>query len=353
MAKSEEGYFDKIGGGIILLALMVLSFFLLRPILISIISGLLLAFIFTPLYNFIYKKTKSKNLSAFLIVFFLILIILVSAWFLIPVLIQQSFKIFQATLQIDFVTPLKHIFPTLFASDQFSVQIGSAISTFITKTVDSITNSLTGILLNLPTIALQLLVVIFTFFFVLRDNEKVVEYTKSLLPFPKEIETKLFKYSSEITKSVIYSHIFIGIIQGTIAGIGFFVFGVSNALFLTLLGVVAGIIPMLGTPVVWIPVAIYLFIGGNNVAAWGVIIFGLISSIVENILRPLFVAKMTKLHSAIVLISMIGGLFFFGLLGFILGPLVIAYLLIILELYRKKPIPGLITPPADTESEKK
>lgn len=346
----EETYFDKTGAIIILLALIALSFLLLRPILLSIITGLLLAFIFTPPYRWLSKKIGSKNLAALIIMFLIVIAILSALWFLTPILIEQSFKIFQAILQIDFVTPLKKLFPTFFISEQFSAQIGSVISSFLTNTVNSVVKTFTSILLDLPTILLQLLVVIFTFFFVLRDNEKVVEYAKSLLPFPKEIEDKLFRYSSEITKSVIYSHIVIGALQGIIAGIGFFIFGVQNALFLTLLGIVAGILPIIGTPIVWIPVAVYLLIGGNNLAAWGVIFFGVLSSVFENILRPMFVAKMTKLHSAVVLVSMIGGVFFFGVLGFILGPLVVAYLLVVLELYRKKRIPGLITPP---ETEKK
>lgn len=350
MAGVDETYFDRIGGTIILLVLIALAFFLLRPILLSIITGLLLAFIFTPPYKWLSKKTHSKNFSALLIIIFIIAVIVAALWFLTPVLIEQSFKIFQAILQIDFITPLKKLFPTFFVSEQFSTQIASVISSFLTKTVNSVIQSFTSILLDLPTVLLQLLVVLFTFFFVLRDNEKVVEYAKSLLPFPKEIENKLFRYSSEITKSVIYSHIFIGAIQGVIAGIGFFIFGVPNAVFLTFLGIVTGILPIIGTPVVWIPVAVFFFIGGNNLGGWGVVFFGVLSSIVENILRPIFVARMTKLHSAIVLISMIGGVFFFGILGFILGPLIIAYLIIVLELYRKKPLPGLISPP---ESEKK
>lgn len=342
MVKIDEAYFDKIMGAIVFIVLLVLSFFLLRPILLSIISGLLLAFIFAPVYDWLYKITKSKNLSASFIIILTLLVIVLSIWFLTPILIDQSFKIFQAVLQIDFVSLLKTVFPKFFSSPQFATQISSTISSFILNTSSSITNSLTDILLNLPTIALNVIVVLFTFFFVLRDKEEIMDYIRSLLPFPKEVEKKLFDYSSEITKSVIYSHIVIGAIQGLIAGLGFFIFGVPNALFLTFLAVITGILPIIGAPVVWIPVAIFMFIAGNNVGAWGVIIFGIISSIVENVLRPIFVARMTKVHSAIVLVSMIGGVFFFGILGFILGPLIISYLLIVLELYRKKPMSGLL-----------
>jgi len=342
MTKIDEAYFNKVMTTIILIVLIILSFFILKPILLSIIFGLLLAFIFSPIYRFLYKKIKSKNLSASIMLILLLLIIFIPLWFLTPVLIEQSFKIFQTTLQIDFVTPLKNLFPKFFASEQFSTQISSVVSSFTIKTANSVTNAFTDILLNLPAISLHILVVLFTFYFTLRDGERVADYVKSLLPFPKEVEDKLFHYSSEITKSVLYGQIVIGILQGLIAGIGFFIFGVPNALLLTLLATLAGLFPIIGTAIVWVPVFIFMLIAGNNLSAWGVFAFGMTSSWIDNIIRPLFVSKMTKLHSGIVLISMIGGLFFFGILGFVIGPLVIAYLLVILELYRKKPMPGLV-----------
>ena len=109
----------------------------------------------------------------------------------------------------------------------------------------------------------------------------------------------------------------------------------------SLLAIVAGILPIIGTAIIWIPVFIFMLIAGNDVAAWGIFFFGMLSSFIDNILRPLFISKRTNMHSAIILISMIGGAFYFGILGFIIGPLVVSYLLIILEIYRKKPMPGL------------
>jgi len=217
------------------------------------------------------------------------------------------------------------------------------LSSFTSGVANSLLQSLSKIILNFPALSLHFLVVMFTFFFALRDGDQMLEYIKSLLPFSKEVEKKLFEYSSGITKSVLYGQIIIGLIQGIIAGIGFVIFGVPNALVITLLAIAAGVFPIIGTAIIWVPVAIFMLVGGNNVSAFGVTLFGLLSSSIDNFLRPIFVAKTTKLHSSVVLISMIGGLFFFGILGFILGPLIIAYLLIILEIYRKKPGFGLIT----------
>ena len=83
---------------------------------------------------------------------------------------------------------------------------------------------------------------------------------KSLLPFSKEVEKKIFDYSKGITSSVLYGQVIIGILQGIAAGLGFFIFGVPKALFLTLLAMMAGIFPIIGTTIIWLPVAIYLFI---------------------------------------------------------------------------------------------
>lgn len=337
----EEIYFRKIITTALLIALIILSFFLLKPILLSIILGLILAFVFTPVYDWLYKIIKSKNLSASLVCFFLILLIVLPIWFLTPTIIDQSIKIYVSSQQMDFVTPIKNIFPSLFASEEFSAEVGSVISSFVTKITNSLMNSLSKLILNFPTLFLQSLVVFFTFYFVLRDKEQLLSYIRSLLPFPKDIEKKLFESSKGITSSVIYGQIIVGLLQGLIIGIGFFIFRVPNALFLTLLASLAGVFPIIGTMIIWLPVLIYLLIAGNTLAAVGVLIFGIVSSHIDNFLRPIIVSKRTQMHSSLVLIGMIGGLFLFGVLGLILGPLILAYLLIILEIYRHREVQGI------------
>lgn len=339
----DEIYFRKIMTAIVLAILIVLSFFLLKPILLSIIIALILAFVFYPVYNWINRIIKSKTFSAILICFLLVLLIVLPIWFLTPILIDQSFKIYQASQQMDFVTPLKTIFPSLFGSEEFSEEIGSILYSFVTNVTNSLVNSLSQLILNFPTLALQFLVVFFTFFFVLRDKEKFIAYIQSLLPFSKEVEKKLFESSKGITISVIYGQVIIGIIQGIIIGTGFFIFKVPNALLLTLLASLAGIFPIIGTTIIWIPVSIYLIIGGNTLSAFGLVIFGLISSNIDPLLRPIIISKRVNMHPALIFIGMIGGLFLFGILGFILGPLIIAYLLILLEIYRTKKSPEIFT----------
>jgi len=165
----EDIYIKKIITAVILVILIVLSFFLLKPILTSIIVGIILAYVFTPIYRKFYKLTKSPNLSATLICAFLIVLIVIPFWFLVPIIIEQSIKLYFASQQIDFITPLKNLFPSLFTSPEFANEISNILHSFVTKMTSSLMNSLSQLVLNFPTLFLYLLVVFFTFFFVLKD----------------------------------------------------------------------------------------------------------------------------------------------------------------------------------------
>lgn len=332
----NDDYYRKIITSIILLALIVLAFFMLRPILLSVILGMILAFIFMPAYTKINKKLKSKNLSAYILCILLILIIILPFWLLTPIFINQSIKLYLASQQSDFITPLKTIFPSLFASEEFSAEIGSILNTFVTGAANTTVNLFSNLILEFPTLFLQSLVVFFTFFFVLRDKEEFTAYLRSLLPFSEDLQNKLFKQSKDLTMSILYGQVVVGIIQGLLVGVGFFIFGVPNALLMTLLASVAGIFPIIGTGIIWVPIVVYLFIGGNIFSAIGVTIFGLLSAGIDNIIKPAIVSRRTEMHSSLILFGMIGGLLLFGVIGFILGPLILAYLLIIIEVYRNK-----------------
>ncbi|MBM3228789.1 AI-2E family transporter, partial [Candidatus Pacearchaeota archaeon] len=136
--------------GIIILFLILLSFLILRPIALSIIIAALLAFTFSPVYDWLYKHTKAKTLSVLLILLFLILIIILPIWFLTPMLINQAIEIFQLTHKIDFTNILQSIFPSFFSSERFAVEIGSIFSSFTTKLAGNSIDYFTQLILNFP-----------------------------------------------------------------------------------------------------------------------------------------------------------------------------------------------------------
>jgi len=338
----EEINFKRIITIILILLLALLSFLVLKPLLLSIIFGVILAYVFSPVYNLVYKLTKSKNFSATFVCLFPLLIIILLIWFFTPILINQAIKLYLASQQLDFLTPLKAIFPSLSSSDIFLTEAANIFSSFVVKTTDSIVSYVSNILFNLPTISLQLIVVFFTFFFVLRDKDKIINLIESILPFSETVNKKIFDYAKGITKAVIYGEVVVGALQGIIIGVAFFIFNVPNALLYTILAILAGVLPILGPMIIWLPIVIYFLIQGNTTAAIGILIFGIIASHIDSILKPLIISKRVKVPSSIVLIGMIGGLFLCGILGIILGPLILAYFLIAIESYISKHAPPTV-----------
>jgi predicted PurR-regulated permease PerM len=338
----DDNYFKKITTAIIFIALLVLSFFILKPILLSIIGGCVLAFIFYPIYNKLTKVIRSRGLCAGILCIFLLLIIVALLWFLTPMLIDESIKLYRASQQMDLVATLKGILPSLFASQESSEQIGSILQSFITKGTNSLMNYLSNLILELPTILMDIFVMFFTFYYALRDKDRINKYIQDLLPFSEDVIKRLFTSTKEITSSVLFGQVVIGAIQGVILGIGLFVFSVQNALVLTLVAIVVGILPILGPALVGVPVALFLFIGGNPFAAVGILVFTAIASLSDHLLRPFLVARRAKLHTAVALIGTIGGLLLFGIVGLVIGPLVLAYMITLIEIYKNKPVSGIL-----------
>ncbi len=330
----NEDYFKKVISIIFLLALLTLSFLLIRPLFVSIFIGLILAYIFNPLFRYFTKLFKNKSFSALLVCFIVIVLLILPIWFLTPVLVRQSFDIYKYTRQINIIEPLRNIFPNIFASEEITQQFAAAFNNFTSQISTTVIDAFTEMLINIPTIMLHLTIVFFIMFFILRDKQLLYQYIKTFSPFPEETEKRFIKESKAVTNSVIYGQILVGIFQGILTGIGLYLFGVPNALFLTLLAMGTGMLPIVGPGLIWVPSVIYLVYIGSTIPALGLLIYGLVASWIEVILRPLIVSRNTKMPPSIVLIGMIGGLFIFGVIGFILGPLILAYLIIMLELYR-------------------
>ncbi len=322
---------------ILIIGLFILAFMIVKPIIYSIIFGVLLAYIFYPLYRFLYRKTNSKNFSAIVIClsFFVLLVVIIGL--ILSSLLSQIINFSVYLQQVNFVEVLKESFPEFVSSYDSSTEIVRSMKNSLSTMLDNFTVSIGNFVLNTPTLLLQLLVVFLIFFFSLKDGEDVVEYLKSLAPFDKNLQIKFFNYFKDITNSVLVGQIVVGALQGLIAGIGYFVFGVPNALLITIMTMIIGVIPIIGPWLVWVPVDIYLFAVGKTGAGIGLLIYGLfLINWIDTIVRPMIVSRKTQINQGVVLIGMIGGLFMFGVLGLIIGPLILAYVLLVIELYRKQ-----------------
>jgi predicted PurR-regulated permease PerM len=137
------------------------------------------------------------------------------------------------------------------------------------------------------------------------------------------------------------------IIQGTLGTLGLLIFGVSNWLFWGAIMIVTAFIPLLGTPVIWVPAALSLIFGGHTARGIGLLIYGgtLVMNI-DNFLRPKLMAGRTKIHPVLILIGVLGGLRVFGFVGLLAGPLVLALLVAFIKFYEHSYLEPKITAPA-------
>lgn len=327
-----EKIFKKLIVGTAIVALVVLSLVIIWPIYLSIIAGLLLAYIFYPVYKVVLRIVKEKNIASVIIVLIILFIVFIPLWFMLPLVARQLFDAYTYSQAIDISSIVGKLLPST-----FSVDTSSMINSFISKIVNSVFNSFSSYLLNLPNLLFQAAIILFVFFFAMRDADKLKEYVKQISPFSPSFEKSLEKQFKDITNSVLYGNIIVGFIQGIVTGIGLFIFGVPGVLILSILAIIAAIIPVIGAWLVWIPASLYLFSQGHTGAAVGLFLYGaILVSWIDNILRPYIVSRKTNISSAVVLVGMLGGLLVFGLIGFILGPLILSYLIIILDAYKDK-----------------
>jgi predicted PurR-regulated permease PerM len=125
------------------------------------------------------------------------------------------------------------------------------------------------------------------------------------------------------------------LVQGVIATIGFFIFGVPVPLLWGLFTVLAALVPTIGTALSLVPAVIYLLVTGETGNAIGLAIWGAVAvGLVDNFVGPKIVGSRTQLHPVLVLLSVLGGIQVFGLLGFLIGPIVMAIFVALIDMYR-------------------
>ena len=319
---------------LLIIGIFIMAFIIIRPIFFAIIYGLLFAYILSPLYRFTFKRVKNENIAALIVCLGIFVILAIIFGVILGSIFNQIINIYFAAQKINFVNILETLLPL---SSKISANLANSIQVSFSNLLTSYASSIGDIIFNLPNLLLQLVVVFLILFYALRDGNQAFKYLKSLSPMKKDVQTRFFQHFKDITNSVLIGQVVVGIIQGVVAGIGYFIFGVPNALLMTLITMIIGIIPIIGPWLVWIPIDIYLFSIDRTGAGLGLFIYGLVLiNWVDTIIRPMIVSRKTQINPAIILIGMIGGLYVFGLLGLIIGPLILAYVILIFELYRKK-----------------
>jgi predicted PurR-regulated permease PerM len=137
-----------------------------------------------------------------------------------------------------------------------------------------------------------------------------------------------------VTRATIKGSLFIGFLQGSLAGLAFWVAGVPGAAFWGAVMVVLSIIPAVGAGLVWVPAVVYLFLAGAPLAAVGLLLWCvLVVGTVDNLLRPRLVGRDARMSDLLILLSTLGGIVLFGVVGFVVGPIVGALFVTTWDIY--------------------
>jgi len=174
----------------------------------------------------------------------------------------------------------------------------------------------------------NLFVMLYVLFFLLRDGKSLAAQAARALPLEKRHTQRLLAQFATVVRATVKGNVVVALVQGTLGGLAFWVLGISGPLLWGALMALLSLLPAVGAAMVWGPVAIYLLSTGSlwpavALSAWGVLVIGL----VDNVLRPILVGKETRMPDYLVLIATLGGLAAFGLNGFVIGPVIAAIFL--------------------------
>ena len=189
-----------------------------------------------------------------------------------------------------------------------------------------------GVLLGVFGILGMLSVTLFVLFFFFRDGDALAERVVRIIPYDSRRKDKLERHLESVTRAVVFGTIVTALVQGTLLGLGFWITGIPSPVVFGALTAVASFVPLVGTALVWIPAAIYLWTQGVLwktlfLVIWSLVIVGT----ADNLLRPLLVSGKSQVGTLTVFFGGLGGLAAFGFVGLFLGPVILALVLALLQ----------------------
>jgi predicted PurR-regulated permease PerM len=207
----------------------------------------------------------------------------------------------------------------------------------VQRIADAMSSQVTAFARNVAVFLLDLLLMLFTIFFVFRDGSAMQRTLRDLIPMDAEHKDAVFHRLYETLSAVMRGMLATALVQGILTGLGLYVLGVPYAAFL---GVVAGmfaLIPLVGPGVVWLPAAIYLWVIGESVRATILVVYGTFAiGAVDNFVRPLLIGGAARLPTLFLFFGMLGGLQVYGFLGIFLGPVLLAIVMAFVDIYREE-----------------
>jgi len=306
---------------VILLILFAFILYASLPFINAFFGAIIVFVIFNPL-NRKLKKKFSKPLSAWIIVFMSLIIIIAPLYFLLQGILNQL-AILPSTLKN--LNILENFF-----------NLELPIETFVSQTIPILQKAFSSILSNTVNIVTNLIIFYFLLYYLLIEGDGFIEKLRKILPYNHNHNNKVVQRFVDVTRATIIGSLLIALLQGTMLWFGFYMLGIPGALFWGLVTAILSFIPIIGSPIIWGPASIILLVGGSIWQGVALIIWGVIISSVDNVIRPITNKKFGQIHPLVSVIGIFIGISQFGFIGIFVGPLIVAYFILLWGIYKQE-----------------
>lgn len=324
----------------IVLALAAQLYVITAPFLPAIATGCVLAYIFNPFYNYLNRLLRNNVLAAVSVIVVYIALILVPV-ILIGISVEGQV---QAYLNEDTVKNIQQAVNNL--DESLSALTGLEISDqlisdqfpkLLSKGQDALTALGGKLIFGLTSFVLSVFITIFLLFYLLLESGTVIGTFRSYAPLSNEHFDALLEEMAGDTRSLILGQLIIALLQGTLAALGFFIFGVPGVILWGLVMTFLSFLPLLGSPIIWLPASVILLLRGEYFNGIGLMVWGFaVVGLVDNLIRPKLTSSMGSIHPVTVLVGVLVGVKEWGLIGMVLGPLLISVVLSLIRMFRKE-----------------
>ena len=277
------------------------------------------------------KRKMKRSTAALLItteaVFFFLIPISLVVWMLVDKL--QNLNLDPQSI----IAPIEEIAGIIKSKTGYDV-LGSDTTSFIVSALPRIGQAVMG---GISSFVVNLFVLVFVLYFMLIGGIKMEAYVNAILPFNATNTEHVIHEIKMIVRSNAIGIPLLAVIQGGVAMIGYFIFGAPNALLLGFLTCFATVIPMVGTGLIWFPVAVYMALTGDWPNAIGLAAYGgIIVSQLDNLIRFILQKKMADTHPLITIFGVVIGLSLFGFMGVIFGPLLLSLFFLFVDMFKRE-----------------
>jgi predicted PurR-regulated permease PerM len=348
--KNQQPKFSPgLSSAFLLFLIIVITYFffkVIRPFVVAIFLGAIITSLCFPLYRWLRGLVKGReSLASLLSCLIIFLVIIIPVAGILTIVAAQAVDFYNqldAQAQSDSldVEALVARIDVAGFMEKFGIEksqlmgklaeLGKDVSTFLLKSIQKVTQGAFNVIATL-------FLTFFSMYYFFKDGPAFLANIKTLLPLSDEYEDRILDRFTSMTRATMKGTLVVALIQGALGGITFWLFDVPSYLFWGLIMVILAMIPLVGTALVWVPAGIVKILLGQWMQGIGILVVGvaLISSI-DNLLKPRLVGKDTEMHPLLIFFGTLGGIGAFGIIGFLIGPIVAALFVTIWDIYARE-----------------